>query len=413
MEDLTAFLQEAKSAARTVAKLSGKTRANALNEMARAIEQNGEAILSANEKDMNAAIDLSSALRERLKLDEKGVLEMAKSLREIAACRDPLGLVIDGWINEAGLKIEKVSVPIGVIGVIYESRPNITADVAALCLKSGNVAILKGGKEAARSNAAIAEILQSVLTKLNLPKAAAALLPDGSREAVKWLVKQDRYIDLIMPRGGEELIKTVTQNASVAVIKHDKGVCHLYIHKSADYEKAEAIAINAKVQKPSACNAIETLLIDDLIAAEFLPKLKAAFDKRSTELRGCEKTRAIIDIKAASENDWEREYLENILAVKIVSGIGEAIAHIEKYGSAHSEAIIANDHSAVERFLNEIDAACVYANASTRFTDGGQFGFGAEVGISSGKLHARGPMGIKELTTYKYQIYGSGQTREH
>ncbi|MDR0665074.1 MAG: glutamate-5-semialdehyde dehydrogenase [Helicobacteraceae bacterium] len=409
---MTLFLQKVKGASRVVAKLDGKTRAALIDEMANAIEANKAAILEANGIDMRNGADLSNAMRDRLELNDKRVLEIVKGLKEIAALRDPIGAVIEGWITEDNLKIEKVSAAIGVVGVIYESRPNVTADVAALCFKSANAAILKSGKEAARSSAAIVGVLQGVLEKNRLPKEAIALLPDSSREAVKWLVRQDKYIDLIVPRGGEALIKLVSQNATVPVVKHDKGVCHLYLHESAEYDKAESVAINAKVQKPSACNAIETLLIDEAIAAAFLPKLKAAFDLRGVELRGCEKTSAIIDVKTADETDWATEYLDNILSVKTIGGIDEAIAHIQTYGSAHSEAIIARDHGAIERFLREIDAACVYANASTRFTDGGKFGFGAEVGISTNKFHARGPMGIRELTTYKYLIYGDGQIRE-
>ncbi|MDR1450826.1 MAG: glutamate-5-semialdehyde dehydrogenase [Helicobacteraceae bacterium] len=408
---MIAFLQKVKEASRVVAKLDGRTRAALLNEMASAIEKNRATILRANAIDMQNASDLSLAMRDRLWLDEKGILEIAKGLREIAALRDPIGAVIDGWVTEDNLKIEKIAVPIGVVGVIYESRPNVTADVAALCFKSANAAVLKGGKEAARSNAAIAEVLQNVLTANGLPKEAIAPLPDGSRETVKRLVKQNKYLDLIVPRGGEALIAFVTEHATVPVVKHDKGVCHLYMHASADYEKAEKIAVNAKTQKPSACNAIETLLIDLAIAAAFLPKLKAAFDAQKTTLYGCEKTRAIIDINAAGEEDWDREYLDNVLSIKVVNGIDEAIEHIQTHGSAHSESILANDRGAIDRFLNEIDAACVYSNASTRFTDGGKFGFGAEVGISTNKFHARGPMGIKELTTYKYLIYGNGQIR--
>jgi glutamate-5-semialdehyde dehydrogenase len=411
MQRLIAFLQKTKEASRIVATLDGASRSALIVKMAQAIENGAAAILAANEEDLRAATDLSGALRERLALNGKLIAQMADGLREIAALRDPIGAVIDGWITEDNLKIEKVAVPIGVIGMIYESRPNVTADAAALCFKSANAVILKGGKEAARSNAAIAAILQGVLAAEDLPINAIALLPDSSREAVGWLARQDKYLDLIVPRGGEALIRFVTENATVPVVKHDKGVCHLYLHESADYDQAERIAINAKVQKPSACNAIETLLIDEAVAAGFLPKLKAALEERGVEIRGCEKTRAIIEAKAASGEDWAAEYLDNILAIRVVGGIGEAIAHISAYGSAHSEAIIARDNGAIERFMREIDAACVYANASTRFTDGGKFGFGAEVGISTNKFHARGPMGVRELTTYKYQIYGNGQIR--
>lgn len=414
MEHLTDFLKNAKAAAHVMSVLPGKRRSAVLNEMAQALLAQKETILKANAEDMkNAeAAGLSEAMCDRLLLNDKRLEEMATALCEIAALRDPVGRVLDGWVTDDGLKIEKVAVPIGVVGVIYESRPNVTADVAALCFKSGNVAILKGGKEAIHSNTAIAAVLQSVLKANDLPEAAIALLPDGSREAVGWMVQQDRYLDLIVPRGGEALIKFVSENATVPVVKHDKGVCHLYVHIGADYKTTERVAINAKVQRPSACNAIETLLIDEKIAPAFLPRLKKAFDEAGTKLRGCEKTCAQIVIDPASEADWDEEYLSNTLAIKMVAGIDEAIAHIHRHGSSHSEAIVTTNHAAAEQFLNRVDAACVYVNASTRFTDGGQFGFGAEVGISTNKLHARGPMGVSELTTYKFQIYGDGQVRK-
>ena len=412
-EQLEAFLRGAKEASRTAAGLSGAVRNRLLNEMADALITGKAEILRANALDTEAAAQngMAAAMLDRLVLNDKRVAEMAQALREIAALRDPLGVVIDGWVNDDELRIEKVSVPIGVIAAIYESRPNVTADVAALCLKSGNAAILKGGKEARHSNEAISEILRSVLRRNQLSEMIISLLPDSSHEGVKWLIRQNSYVDLIVPRGGEGLIKFVSENASVPVVKHDKGVCHLYIHSSAEYEMSERIAINAKVQRPSACNAIETLLIDSAIAAEFLPKLQAAFEREKTELRGCELTRGVINVGAADERDWQTEYQDNILSIKVVSGVDEAIAHIHAYGSSHSEAIIARENGVIERFLHTVDAACVYANASTRFTDGGQFGFGAEVGISTNKLHARGPMGVRELTTYKYRIYGKGQTR--
>lgn len=411
MQHLTEFLRSAKDASRVVATLPSRIRSSVLREMADAIETKIREILDANKIDMDNAKELSSAMQDRLFLDEKRVREMAQAIREIAELRDPVGRVIDGWMVDSGLRIEKVAVPIGVVGVIYESRPNVTADVAALCFKSANVAILKGGKEAINSNTAIAKILQEVLERNALPKHAIALLPDGSREAVAWLVKEDRYLDLIVPRGGEALIRFVSEHATVPVVKHDKGVCHLYIHSQADYEMSEQIAINAKVQRPSACNAIETLLVDANVASEFLPKLKKAFDAHKTELVGCEKTAKIIAIPVASNEDWDAEYLENKLAIKVVSDHNEAIDHIAKHGSSHSESIISNNHAVCEEFLNRVDAACVYLNASTRFTDGGQFGFGAEVGISTNKLHARGPMGVSELTTYKFKIYGNGEIR--
>jgi glutamate-5-semialdehyde dehydrogenase len=319
--------------------------------------------------------------------------------------------VLDGWYADAGFKIEKVSVPIGVIGVIYESRPNVTADVGALCFKSGNVAILKGGKEAEHSNHAIASVLQGVLKAHDLPKGAIALLPDSSREGVAKLIKQDAYVDLIVPRGGEALIKYVSSNATVPVVKHDKGLCHTYVDEDADFDKALAVMINAKCRRTGICGALETLLVDESIAEEILPRVKEAYDTQGTDVRGCEKTRSIIDVSVATDEDYATEYLENILSIKVVDGVEGAIAHIEQYGSGHSEAIITENYTTAEHFLNSVDAACVYLNASTQFTDGGEFGFGAEVGISTNKLHARGPMGVSELTTYKYKIYGNGEVR--
>ena len=301
--------------------------------------------------------------------------------------------------------------PIGVVGVIYESRPNVTSDVAALCFKSGNVAILKGGKEAEHSNFAIAKVLQSVLSKNNLPVELISLLPDSSREGVAKLIKEDAYVDLIVPRGGEGLIRYISQNSSVPVVKHDKGLCHTYIHANANLNKAVEIALNAKCQRPGVCNAMETLLVDKAVAKDILPALYKRFVDAGTKLKGCAATKQFIFIDSATDEDYNTEYLANELNIKIVEGVDAAIAHITHYGSGHSEAIVTENHSVAEKFLDTIDAACVYVNASTRFTDGGAFGFGAEVGISTNKLHARGPMGINELTTYKFKIYGSGQVR--
>lgn len=413
MKHLEEFVKNAKKASLKLATISSGKKTEVLLDMADQLRVDQMAIIEANAEDLKTAkeMGLSSAMIDRLMLDRARVEEIANAVAEIAVLRDPVGRVIDGWITKDDLKIEKVAVPIGVVGVIYESRPNVTADVAALCFKSSNVAILKGGKEAINSNRAIEKSLQKVLAKHNLDSATVSLIPDGSREAVAWLVKQDKYIDLIVPRGGEGLIRFVSENATVPVVKHDKGVCHLYIESTADYEMSEKIAINAKVQRPSACNAIETLLIDQSIAREFLPKLKIAFDKHNTELVGCEKTVEILGIALANESDWDAEYLANKLAIKVVANADEAIAHIQKHGSNHSESIITSLREISEKFMREIDAACIYTNASTRFTDGGEFGFGAEVGISTNKLHARGPMGINELTTYKFQIYGNGQVR--
>jgi glutamate-5-semialdehyde dehydrogenase len=350
-------------------------------------------------------------LKDRLFLDESRVDGRAVAIEEIAALKEPVGRVLDGWVTEDGLKIEKVSVPIGVIGIIYESRPNVTSDTAALNFKSSNVCVLKGGKEAQHSNEAIAKVLQSVLASNDLPEALISLIPDASREGVAKLIKMDKYVDLIVPRGGEGLIRYVSENASVPVVKHDKGQCHTYIDEDANVENAIAIAINAKVQRPGVCNAMETLLVDVAIAEEVLPQLKVAFDEAHTELKGCARTQKSIDVSPASEADYDTEYLANILNIKVVDGVNGAIDHIVRFGSGHSEAIITENITTAEAFLNGIDAAAVYVNASTRFTDGGAFGFGAEVGISTNKLHARGPMGIEGLTTYKFKIYGSGQIR--
>ncbi len=407
------FLQKAKDTSRVLSALSGKDKNRILNEMANALRSNTMNILEANALDMKAGkeANLSSALMDRLYLDEKRVDAMAVAIEEIASLKEPVGRVLDGWVTEDGLKIEKVSIPIGVIGIIYESRPNVTSDTAALCFKSGNVCVLKGGKEAEYSNKAIAEVMQKVLEKNNLPKELISLIPDSSREGVAKLIKMDKYVDLIIPRGGEGLIKYVSQNATVSVVKHDKGQCHTYIDKDANQKDAIAISLNAKVQRPGVCNAMETLLVDKAIADEMLPKLKEAFDEAHTELKGCELTQNIIQTVPATEEDFDTEYLANILNIRVVDGVDGAIEHIVRFGSGHSEAIITQNVTTAEKFLNNIDAAAVYLNASTRFTDGGAFGFGAEVGISTNKLHARGPMGIEGLTTYKFKIYGSGQTR--
>jgi len=407
------FLQKAKDASRVLNMLSGAEKNRILAEMAEALRANTMSLLEANAKDMQNGKDnnLSSALMDRLFLDEKRVDAMAVAIEEIAALKEPVGRVLDGWVTEDGLKIEKVSIPIGVIGIIYESRPNVTSDTAALCFKSSNVCVLKGGKEAEHSNKAIAEVLQATLEKNNLPRELVSLIPDSSREGVAKLIKMDKYVDLIIPRGGEGLIRYVSENATVSVVKHDKGQCHTYIDKDANRENAVKIALNAKVQRPGVCNAMETLLVDKAIANEMLPVLKEAFDAAHTELKGCDETQAIIEVAHAGEKEFDTEYLANILNIRVVDGVDGAVEHIVRYGSGHSEAIITENITSAEKFLNGIDAAAVYVNASTRFTDGGAFGFGAEVGISTNKLHARGPMGIEGLTTYKYKIYGSGQTR--
>ncbi len=407
------FLKEAKSASRVLNTLSGNKKNKILKEMANALKANTMDLMEANAIDMleGEKNKLTSALMDRLFLDEERIVSMAKALEDIAALKEPVGRVLDGWVTEDGLKIEKVSIPIGVIGIIYESRPNVTSDTAALCFKSSNVCVLKGGKEAEFSNKAIAKVLQAVLQKHNLPTSLISLIPDSSREGVAKLIKMDKYVDLIIPRGGAGLIKYVSQNATVSVVKHDKGQCHTYIDKDANIENAIKIAVNAKVQRPGVCNAMETLLVDRAIAKETLPRLKEAFDASHTDLKGCITTQEIISVAAANDEDYDTEYLANILNIKVVEGVQGAIEHIVRFGSGHSEAIITENITNAEEFLNNIDAAAVYVNASTRFTDGAAFGFGAEVGISTNKLHARGPMGIEGLTTYKYKVYGSGQVR--
>ena len=407
------FLQEAKDSSRILSTLSGRDKNRILKEMAQALRDNSLDLLNSNAIDMSAGKqnNLSSALMDRLLLDESRIDAMAVAIEEIAALKEPVGRVLDGWITEDGLKMEKVSVPIGLIGIIYESRPNVTSDTAALCFKSSNVCVLKGGKEAENSNKAIAEILKDVLIKNDLPPSLISLIPDSSRAGVDKLIKMDKYVDLIIPRGGAGLIKHVSENATVSVVKHDKGQCHTYIDKDAKLDNAIAIAINAKTQRPGVCNAMETLLVDKAIAKDALVKIEVAFKEAGTELKGCAETQKIITVANATDEDFDTEYLANILNIKIVDGVEGAIEHVVRFSSGHSEAIITENITTAERFLNAIDAAAVYVNASTRFTDGGSFGFGAEVGISTNKLHARGPMGIEELTTYKFKIYGNGQIR--
>lgn len=407
------FLQKAKESSRVVATLSTAIKNKTLLEFADALEENSCFIIEENIKDMKLAreLDLSSAMQDRLYLNDSRIQDMANAIRQIASQTEPVGRVLDGWLTKDNLNIQKVSIPIGVIAIIYESRPNVTSDTAALCFKSGNVCVLKGGKEAENSNKAIAKIIQDVLEKNNLPKEIVSLLPDSSREGVAKLIVEDKYVDLIVPRGGEALIKFITQNSSIPVIKHDKGVCHTFIDKDANATKSINIVVNAKCQRPSACNSLETLLVHEEIASYILPGLQEELSAHGTILKGCPKTLGYIKIAPAKEEDFDIEYLENILNIKVVENLKEAIDHISKHGSGHSEAILSENYTAINKFLNEVDAACVYANASTRFTDGGEFGLGAEVGISTNKLHSRGPMGINDLTTFKYKIYGQGQVR--
>jgi glutamate-5-semialdehyde dehydrogenase len=410
---MQAFLEEAKRSSRTIANLSTAIKNKVLNDMADALMHHCDFIITHNTKDMleAKANNLSEALQDRLLLTGDRVKEMSDAIRQIASQPEPVGRILDGWITEAGLNIQKVSIPIGVIGIIYESRPNVTSDTAALCFKSGNVCVLKGGKEAEHSNKAIAIVLREVLAKNKLPEQAISLLPDSSREGVAKLIKQNKFVDLIVPRGGEALIKYVSENSSIPVIKHDKGICHIYVDKDAAPAKIIDIAINAKCQRPSACNSMETLLVHEEIAPYILTGLEDAFAEQGTILKACSESLKYISAIPATIEDYDTEYLANILNIKLVKNLDEAIIHIQRHGSGHSESILSENYTTVNKFLNEVDAACVYANASTRFTDGGAFGLGAEVGISTNKLHARGPMGINDLTTFKYKIYGQGQIR--
>ena len=386
----------------------------ALHRMSAFLERNARVIIAANQKDIRyaKAKKLPPALIDRLALNDKRIKAMAGGLNEVAALKDPVGEIIKKWRRPNGLEITKVRVPIGVIGIIYESRPNVTADVAGLCLKSGNGVILRGGSEAIHSNQAIVDILRQALSEVKLPGAILGFIGFTRHEAVKTLLKMDKFIDLIIPRGGEQLIRTVTENSRIPVIKHDKGVCHTYVDREADLNQAETISYNAKMNRPGTCNAMETLLVHRDIAGVFLPRMLKRFKEARVEIRGCVETQNIFPIaQKASEEDWSAEYLDLILAVKVVGSLKEAIAHINKYGSKHSEAIITENGKTAQLFLDGIDAACLYVNASTRFTDGNQFGMGAEIGISTSKIHARGPMALEELTSYKYLIRGSGQIR--
>ena len=408
------FLQKAKQSSRIIGTLGTAMKNNILLQMADELINSTFMILEANNLDMQVAkeMNLSSAMQDRLFLNEKRICDMANAIRQIASQTEPVGRILDGWVTKDGLNIQKVSIPIGVIGIIYESRPNVTSDTAALCFKSGNVCVLKGGKEAENSNQAIAKILQAVLEKNSLPKEAISLLPDSSREGVAKLIKEDKFVDLIVPRGGEALIRFISENSAIPVIKHDKGICHTYIDEDPAIGKVTDIVINAKCQRPSACNSLETLLIHQNIAPHILNGLDESLKEQNTTIKGCTETLNYIKAIPLIEEDFDIEYLDNVLNIKIVKNIDEAINHIQKHGSGHSEAILSENYTAINKFLNEVDAACVYANASTRFTDGGEFGLGAEVGISTNKLHSRGPMGINDLTTFKYKIYGNGQIRK-
>ncbi|ODS49838.1 MAG: glutamate-5-semialdehyde dehydrogenase [Halanaerobium sp. 4-GBenrich] len=414
-EELISQAEAAKEAARKLAKAGTDKKNKTLNLIADKLIERQDEILASNEKDMEKGRenDLSRALLDRLQLTESRIKGMAQGLREVAAQDDPIGEVPEMWRRPNGLQIGKIRVPLGVIGIIYEARPNVTVDVAGLCLKSGNTVILRGGSNAFNSNQILTNIIQDGLREAGLPRESVQLILTTDRKAVDILFTLNDYLDVLIPRGGAGLIQKVVNESKVPVIETGVGNCHVYVNKDADLTKAKKIVFNAKYSRPAVCNSAESLLVDQEIAGEFLPEMARIFAESNVELRGCERTRNIVPkIKKATEEDYATEYLDYIMSIKVVDNYEEAVEHIYHYGTKHSEAIITENYTTARAFLDEIDAAAVYVNASTRFTDGGQFGLGAETGISTQKLHARGPMGLKELTTTKYIIMGDGQIRE-
>lgn len=406
--------KRARRAAAALAILPDEAKRSCLNAMADALNANAALIMEYNARDLAKARsnNLASAMIDRLTLNEKRINAMADGLRTVAKQHDPVGRVLNKTIRDNGLEITKISVPFGVIGIIYEARPNVTSDASGICIKAGNAVILRGGSEAFESNTIIAKIMNEAAVSCGLPAGTVQLLPWTDREAVKLMLKMDKYIDLVIPRGGEGLIRTVTAEATMPVLKHYKGVCHLYVDAKCDFETAVKIVVNAKCQRPGVCNALETLLIAEDALPVFAPMLVKAMTENQVELRSDEKFAAFCPAaKAATEDDWYAEYLSLTLAVKTVSGVEEAIGHINTYGSKHSDGILSTDAENIALFTANVDSSTVYVNASTRFTDGGEFGMGAEIGISTDKLHARGPMGADELTSYKYIVRGNGQIR--
>jgi len=414
MFDLEGLGQKAKTASRFLSTISSIKKNEGLMLAAESIEKNITSILSANEIDLKNARENGTpdAMLDRLMLNEKRIITMAESFRNLISLEDPIGEIIRGFKRPNGLEISQIRIPLGVIGIIYESRPNVTADAAGLCLKAGNVVILRGGKEAINSNIAIVVAINKGLTQAGFPEGSVQLVTDTSHEVATKMMKLNKYIDVLIPRGGAGLINTVVQNATVPVIETGVGNCHIFVDSSADIKMGTDIIVNAKVSRPSVCNAAETLLVHRDIAKDFIPFALAELKKKNVQLRGCAETIELFpDAKLATEEDYATEFLDYILAVKVVGSVDEAIDHITKFGTKHSECIVTKDYKNSQKFLMEVDAAAVYVNASTRFTDGGEFGFAAELGISTQKLHARGPMGLKELTTTKYLIRGEGQVR--
>lgn len=405
----------AREAARRLRSASTVEKNSALLAMATALERSSDDILAANQKDVVAARakGLSAALVDRLALDQKRLFAAAEGLREVAALPDPVGAMVSMGRRPNGLEVGKVRVPLGVIGIIYEARPNVTVDAAGLCLKAGNAVILRGGSEALHSNMAIVAAMSEALRSTALPEQSIQLIDNTDRASVQALMRQSGLVDVLIPRGGRGLISTVMENATVPVIQTGEGNCHIFVDKSADLNQARSIIINAKCQRPGVCNALETLLVHREIAEDLLPSVAQDLQAKEVTLKGCSKSQAIVpSLEEATFADWGTEYLDLILAIKVVDSLDEAIGHIEEYGTGHSEAILTNDYTNARRFLEMVDAAAVYVNTSTRFTDGQQFGLGAEIGISTQKLHARGPMGLEELTSTKFIIYGNGQIRE-
>jgi len=407
--------RRAATAARNLAKVSTAAKNSALLKLCENISAKRNFLLEENEKDLEAArrAGQASALIDRLRLNERRIEGLIEATRLVAGLPDPVGEVIAGYTRPNGLRIQKVRVPLGVIFFIYESRPNVTADAAALCLKSSNAVILRGGSEAINSNLALYKLIEEALKEADLPEESVQMVKTTDRAAVGLFLQKAGQIDLVIPRGGKGLIERIVRESKIPVIKHFEGVCHTYVDKEADLTLAEKVCFNAKVQRPGLCNAMETLLVHEKIARRFLPKMAASLKAADVELRGCPKTREILSgIKKATEADWTTEYLDLILSIRVVSSLDEAIEHIQKYGSAHSDAIITTNLQAAEKFVQEVDSSAVFVNTSTRFNDGGEFGLGAEIGISTDKLHARGPMGLAELTSYKWVVYGQGQIRE-
>jgi glutamate-5-semialdehyde dehydrogenase len=412
--EMLEIAKRAKKVCPTLAKLSTETKNSVLKEVAKRLREKKEELKEINSQDVAQALSLghTKAFIDRLTLTDRIIEGMAKGLEEVALLLDPVGEIVKMWKRPNGLLVGRMRIPLGVILLIYESRPNVTIDSAGLCFKSGNAVILRGGKESLRSNLALTEVFRSVLRDFGLPEDSVQVVPTPERQAMEYLLELEDYIDLVIPRGGEGLIRFVVEKSRIPVIKHYKGVCHVYVDDEADFEKAIKICVNAKCQRPGVCNAMETLLVHEKIASEFLPRLAKEYEAYGVELRGCPKTLSILpNAKQATEEDWYAEYLDLILAIRVVSSLDKAIEHISKYGSNHTEAIVTENYTKAMKFIQEVDASLVLVNASTRFNDGGELGLGAEIGISTTKLHAYGPMGLEELTTTKFIAFGNGQIR--